>query len=332
MSIRGITSAQIIVEFGKEQGITAGDLLKKTGIKPAQLSDHHMQIQDEQELQILKNLLQHITDPFQAGIELGSRYHLTSYGIMGYALLSSSTMRKAIEIGLRYLGLTYAFSDIFLMNEDNDVALGFHCDVPGDLGCMILMRDMWAVSVIQRELFDHSELPIHLRLMASKPAHLSHEGLEQALCGHIEFDAPCNAYVGLGHMLDLPLVKANEMTVKLCEEQCSQLLQDKHSWKPVAKQVKDSLVHFGLHGSMEDIAKSLARTTRTLHRQLKEEGTSWRQVRDDVRIGIAEELLLKPMQLDEIAERLGFSDPANFCHSFKRCKGVTPSAYRKNKG
>ena len=39
---------------------------------------------------------------------------------------------------------------------------------------------------------------------------------------------------------------------------------------------------------MEDIAQHLARTTRTLHRQLKLEQTSWRQVRDDVRFGIAE--------------------------------------------
>jgi AraC-like DNA-binding protein len=80
---------------------------------------------------------------------------------------------------------------------------------------------------------------------------------------------------------------------------------------------------------MDAIAKHLACSTRTLHRKLKLEQTSWRQVRDDVRIGIAEEMLLKPMQLDEIAERLGFSDSANFSHSFKRCKNITPSQYRK---
>jgi AraC-like DNA-binding protein len=80
---------------------------------------------------------------------------------------------------------------------------------------------------------------------------------------------------------------------------------------------------------MQDIADYLSRTTRTLHRQLKQEQTSWRQVRDEVRIGIAEELLLNPMKLDEIAERLGFSDGANFSHSFKRCRNITPSQHRK---
>jgi AraC-like DNA-binding protein len=328
MAIRNITSAQIVVEYGKQQGIPITDLLEGSGLLEAQLNDHEMQIKDEQELRILSNLLPHIQDPLQAGIELGSRYFLTSYGIMGYALLSSSTMRKAIEIGLRYLGLTYAFSDIFLIADDQDIALGFQCDIQGDLGCMVLMRDIWAVGVIYRELFAGSDLPIHLRLQGPKPNQIALDLLEKQLGGSIQFDAPTNAYVGLGRILDLPLARANEASVKICEQQCSQLLQEKHNWKPVAKLVRDSLVQFGLHGSMDDIAKKLARTTRTLHRQLKEEGTSWRQVRDDVRIGIAEELLLKPIQLSEIAERLGFSDSANFSHSFKRCKGITPSNYR----
>lgn len=329
MAIRSVTSAQIIIEYGTEQGIEANELLKGSGLKLAQLHDHQMQIQDAQELKILENLLHLTQDPFQTGIELGSRYHLTSYGIMGYALLSSNTIAKAIELGLRYLGLTYAYSDIFLMNNENDVALGFSIDIPGDLGLMVLMRDIWAVGVIQRELFNDPDLPMHLRLCTAQPENTSLSELEAKLGAYIQFDAESNSYVGLEKIIDLPLLKANKNTVKICEEQCIQLLQDKQTWKPVAKQVKDNLVHLGLPVSMEEIAKYMARTSRTLHRQLKQEGTTWRQVRDDVRMGIAEELLLKPLRLDEIAERLGFSDSANFSHGFKRCKGMTPSQYRK---
>ena len=330
MAIRNITSAQIIVNYGLEQGIELTDLLIGSGITPLQLKADQAQIEDQQELKILSNLSRFIQDPFRAGIELGNRYHLTSYGIMGYALLSSSTMRKVLEVGLRYLGLSYAFTDIFLVNNTDDVGLGFNCEITGKLGEMILVRDMWAVGVIQRELFDNSEsLPIHLRFAMPPPKGFSLSELEASLGGSIEFNAKANAYVGLARILDLPLVKANEMTAQICEQQCSQLLQEKQSWKPIAKQIKDKLVHLGLQTSMEEVAQSMARTTRTLHRQLKQEGTTWRQVRDDVRMGIAEELLIKPMQLEEIAERLGFSDGANFSHSFKRCKGVTPSEYRK---
>jgi AraC-like DNA-binding protein len=67
-----------------------------------------------------------------------------------------------------------------------------------------------------------------------------------------------------------------------------------------------------------------------MHRQLAEEGTQWRVVRDDVRLGMAEALLSAGyIQLDEIAERVGYSDLSNFSHAFRRWKGVSPAQYRR---
>ncbi|WP_372943714.1 AraC family transcriptional regulator ligand-binding domain-containing protein [Shewanella sp.] len=329
MTFRSITSVQIIVAYGIEQGIEESLLLKGSGLTGAQLNDHDQLVEDTQELQVLNNLMQHTSSAFTVGVALGSRYHLTSYGIMGYALLASSTARKAIELGLRYLDLTYVFSQISLNQLNDDTALTFSCDVPGELGELVLVRDMVGAAIIQREVFEHKDLPITLQFTASPPANLSIADIEQTLGVNIRFNANYNGFAHLAPLLDLPLTKANEATARLCEAQCSQLLQQKQNWKPVAKLVKDTLVHLGLTASMEDIAAHLARTTRTLHRQLKQEQTSWRQVRDDVRVGIAEALLLTPMHLDEIAERLGYSNGANFSHSFKRCKNMTPSQYRK---
>lgn len=329
MAMRGITSVQIILSYGAQCGIEAARLLTGTGLSASQLGDHQMQIRDEQELQVLANLLAQTGEPFNVGVALGSRYHLTSYGIMGYALLASPTMRKATEVGLRYLGLTYVFSQLYLQESQNELSLQFTCDIPGDLGLLVLARDMWAVSVIQRELFDHPDIPINLCFAFPKPDGVCLDRLAKQLGGVIQFDAPKNAYMGLADLFDQPLLKANDITARICEEQCNQLLQEKQNWQPVAALVKNNLLHLGLQCSMQDIADHMARTTRTLHRQLKDEHTTWREVRDQVRMGLAEALLLKPLQLDEIAQRLGFSDSANFTHSFKRCKGLTPSAYRK---
>lgn len=329
MTFRSITSVQIIVSYGIELGIDEDVLLQGSGLVSAQLTDHEQQVEDQQELRVLNNLMLNSACPFKVGMELGCRYHLTSYGIMGYALLASSTVRKAIELGLRYLDLTYVFSTIELSEVSDGLSLTFLCDIPGELGELVLVRDMLGAAMIQREIFESNDLPLKLQFTSSQPVGLPLEDIQQLLGAEIEFNASYNGFVGLAHLLDLPLVKANEATARICEAQCSQLLQQKQNWQPNAKLVKDTLVHLGLTTSMEDIAKHLARTTRTLHRQLKQEQTSWRQVRDDVRFGIAEALLLTPMQLDEIAERVGFSDGANFSHSFKRCKNMTPSQYRK---
>jgi AraC-like DNA-binding protein len=329
MTFRSITSVQIIVSYGIELGIDEDRLLQGSGLVSAQLTDDDQLVEGKQELQVLNNLMLNTPCPFKVGMALGCRYHLTSYGIMGYALLASSTARKAIELGLRYLDLTYVFSQITLTELKDDLSLRFLCDIPGELGELVLVRDMLGAAMIQREVFESNDWPIQLQFTSPQPPGLSLEDIKQRLGAEIEFNASYNGFAGLAPLLDLPLMKANEATARLCEAQCSQLLQQKQNWKPVAKLVKDTLVHLGLTASMQDIAHHLARTTRTLHRQLTLEQTSWRQVRDDVRFGIAEALLLTSMQLDEIAERLGFSDGANFSHSFKRCKNMTPSQYRK---
>jgi len=329
MAIRNITSVQIIISYGLEIGIDENLLLQGSGLVSSQLRDHNGQVKDKQELHVLKNLMMNTTSPFKVGMELGSRYHLTSYGIMGYALLASSTPRKVIELGLRFLDLTYVYSKIALTEVNQDLSLMFSCDIAGELGNLILARDMMGAAMIQREVFESVNLPINLQFTSPQPPGLSLYDMQQVLGVEIQFNAKDNGIVWSANQMDLPLVKANAATANICEQQCSQLLQQQQNWKPIEKQVKDSLLHVGLTASMQDIANYLSRTTRTLHRQLKQEQTSWRQVRDEVRIGVAEELLSKPMKLDEIAERLGFSDGANFSHSFKRCRNITPSQHRK---
>jgi AraC-like DNA-binding protein len=252
---------------------------------------------------------------------------------MGYALLASQTMRKAIALSQRYLALTYAFCEIEYFEDNESFYLKFSPPSLNELGLLVLIRDLWAAAVIQKELFSGNEIPYSLHLQCDFPAEykdIGIEALEKTLGGKIVFNADYNAFKGLIAELDRPLAKANEMTARLCEEQCRELLTRKQDWSNISEQVRDILLNEGLASSMGCVAKRMARTERTLHRQLKEEATTWRKVRDDVRIGLAEELLQQPLLLDEIAERLGYSDATNFSHSFKRCKGCSPSQYRRD--
>jgi len=335
MAKRDINSIRIIHSYALEKGMDSASLLRGTRIEASQLGDNESQIDDEQELHVLQNLLDYFGDPFGLGVELGLRYQLTSYGIVGYALLSSATLRKASVLGMRYLALTYAFSDIRLNEQGDEFSLTFNTAIQDKLGELVLIRDIWAVSLIYKELFALEKMPFTLELCVGEPQSRQYNGpsaLDASVGGHIVFGAARNAYVGAAHLLDLPLPRANDLTARLCEAQCLELLQKKQAWQGLSQQVRAILLRDGLDSSMENIANLLARTTRTLHRQLKEEGTTWRQLRDDVRTGLAEELLAQPMQLDEIAERLGYSDATNFSHSFKRCTGCSPGAYRKQKG
>jgi AraC-like DNA-binding protein len=81
--------------------------------------------------------------------------------------------------------------------------------------------------------------------------------------------------------------------------------------------------------NMELVAEHLCISSRTLRRQLKAEGVSYRELLDEVRMTLAEALLkIGGLSLEEIGIRLGYSEVSNFLHAFKRCKQQTPSQFR----
>ena len=77
-------------------------------------------------------------------------------------------------------------------------------------------------------------------------------------------------------------------------------------------------------------AKAADMTARTLQRRLGAVGLTYSQLVDEVRLGTAIRLLVRPeMSLSEIALTLGYSDPGHFTRAFKRWTGETPTVFRK---
>jgi AraC-like DNA-binding protein len=82
--------------------------------------------------------------------------------------------------------------------------------------------------------------------------------------------------------------------------------------------------------SQEIAAEMLWTTPRSLRRRLKEEGTTWRAVVNDLKFATAVERLTRGRPcVREIAEELGYSAPAHFTRFFRHRAGVPPSAYRE---
>src|SRR5690554_2045283 len=106
---RSTASVQLLCRFAEERGLSAGECLRETGIREALLADPEAEISAAQELHLVRNLLAHIGTGPGPGVLAGQRYHLTSYGIWGFGLVSSPSLRSAVELGISYLDLTFAF-------------------------------------------------------------------------------------------------------------------------------------------------------------------------------------------------------------------------------
>lgn len=80
---------------------------------------------------------------------------------------------------------------------------------------------------------------------------------------------------------------------------------------------------------LPEAAQALKMTPRTLNRRLKEEGTSFQNIKDALRRDIAIRALQQGTEsIEQIAFDTGFSAPANFHRAFRKWTSRTPGSYR----
>ncbi len=82
----------------------------------------------------------------------------------------------------------------------------------------------------------------------------------------------------------------------------------------------------------QDIAAQLDMSEQTLRRKLSAEGTSYQQIKDNLRSDLATKLLAnRNMAIADIALQLDFSEPRAFTRAFRQWTGMTPRAYRADR-
>jgi transcriptional regulator GlxA family with amidase domain len=91
---------------------------------------------------------------------------------------------------------------------------------------------------------------------------------------------------------------------------------------------------YGSELSLDDIARRVASSRRQLQRAYTEIGeTTFRDHVTAVRMRRAAEMLQRSgLTVREVANSVGYRQPAQFAKAFRRASGVAPSAYRQGSG
>lgn len=328
---RSPAGIQVLANFAGRRGLSLSALLEGSRITRAQLQAPEMEIAAVQELRVLRNLVHALGDPVRLGIEVGMEFHFATFGIWGLAVVSSATGREAIRHTLRFLPLTYAFSDIGFEERSDDGVLSFaEPDLPEAVRDFAVARDMVTAALLLREAIG-PDLTLQRVVIKAMPRGAG--AAEPMIFGtRIEAAAAANQIVIAAPFLDRPLPQANPVTAAMAERLCrQQLQQQKRGLKTGALSSRyRAITAEDTPLSLRAFAQLTNVSERTLKRRLSAEGTSFRTLSADGRRAVAEALLAdETLRIGEIAERLGFSDLSSFSQAFKRWTGLAPSAYRK---
>jgi AraC-like DNA-binding protein len=328
-----ITLMRSVVHFAQALGAPLPALCAAGGITPAQLNTPDHRITGAQARAIWQLAVERTGDA-DFGLHLGEQAQPAVLGLVGYVMLSATDLRAALEKLIRYTNVLTNGVRGRLECQRGQAHIEFHLvesldnylltDPRHPMECTAASFLPLARALTGRALpvtamaFQHAAPPVvheHRRLFRV-PVTFG------ARVTRLSFDEGALAW---------PVLHADPGLLAAFEGEAGAALArvgDDQPWAVRAQQAAADLIKAELP-AIDRVARALKVSPRSLQRSLALEGTSFRQVVDQVRRSLAERhLARRDVSLNEIAFLLGFSEPSAFHRSFKRWTQQTPQQYR----
>lgn len=264
------------------------------------------------------------------GLFVGQRLEVQTHGVLGYAALSSGSVRQALGLFGTFIQTRFSLVDVRVTEERERVRVRF--TETAELGAA-QRPVLEAIIMATKNILDAISMgAARIETVAFTFASPTYAALASQLFGcAVRYGETWSGLTLPQSVLDTPLRSADPVAFQEAVEICERELERLSANETFAGRVRRTLLE-RRHGfpSLEVVARLMRLTPRTLHRRLVEEGTSFREILDDVRRRLAiEHLKVDRLRLEEIAFTLGYTDFANFRRAFKRWESMPPARYRK---
>ena len=323
---RGTEGVRIMTQAVAES-MRIADCLAGTGLDESDLADEDHEIWAHQEFEVVRNIVNRLGDRPGLGVDVGGFSTLGRLGVLGFAFLTSATVRDGLERILPYQALLPSHVRFSIgTDEDGEYLLADDREIPPAVRPFIVERDLAGLAAV----LSGANVSIAVEWLETTLDEDRARRLAAtwSLTADVRPNRTGNRLVGRPGMLDVPLPQSDPNTTRVFERQCRQLLEQRLSRVGVAGQVRSRIMHTGRFPSMQDVADELHLDQRTLRRKLTDEGTSYRQLISQARRIRAEQMLAGNEPIELIASQLGYAETASFTHAFTRWTGMPPSHFR----
>jgi AraC-like DNA-binding protein len=331
-SRHGVLGIPPLLGLARERGIDEDMVLRKAGIARELLDDPHADVPVEQVHAMVQALLDHTGDA-ALGLDAGRHYHPETFGLLGAVAALTPTVREVIRLFVQYSHLTFTFFLLEFEEGARDGRLVFVED--GDLGALrrfYLDREFAFVAETARTFWPDNYRQI-LRSCDFDYAEPAEAARYRSLfpCD-VRFGAATAAIAG-DFTSDRPRADTNALGVDLLKEHLNSFAGTQPDSVDVVDRVRREIaVAVTARRVLPDVARVAAGvglSERVLRRRLAAHGTSFRALTDEVVAPLAKRYLRDTaLSIADVADRVGYSEPASFTRAFRRWTGTTPDVFR----
>lgn len=321
-----------LAPFMASNGVAFESLARSCGIDPVAVDDSDAFVDFEAVLSLFEKAAQSSrNDAF--GLRFAEANPLGPAGLFHYIIVNSPTVRDALISRVRYTRLvTNAYQTTF---GEYDGAQCYNWYIPANLGPHAQFTDyvvMLLVGRIRIMLQRNSWLPLRVDFDHKEPLRI--DEFRRALGPSLRFGRDTTSLAVDAEALAHPISSADPTLLrelKAIGQRILDLAEPSDQFvDKAARQIADTMSSGNV--SIEAIASSLGVTARTMQRELRQSGTTFRELLDATRSKTAERLLTETdIPLSEIAFLLGFSELSAFSRAAKSWFGITASEARKQR-
>ena len=310
----------------REAGHDPWELLESFGVGPELMSKPMTPVP----LRLYGQILQAAADATgrdDLGLMLGQRATLENAGPLRLLVFNARTTGEAVDSLVRYVGLWYHGMKYSLTRDRGFACLSISVDgeLPG--------RDhllTWALAATVKHLegiFPRTWRPSQVHIAYRRPRMA--EKYARFFRAPVLYDQPRHAVFFPAAALDETRQGSEQMLDSFLRQYMSELeAREQPDFVSRVRHVIENLLASGECSAVR-VADMFAIHRVTLHRYLREQGTTFERLLEDARRNLASQMLEQTdLPVGEIATALGYGTATSFVRAFKRWHGVTPGTGR----
>ena len=256
---------------------------------------------------------------------------LQDLGLTGYAMASSGTVRRALEIAVQYNELTTDRYELNLLSEGQYSVIRQIPDFRHLHEQVDIAEELSGLWAILLQLVGEQGVPEAATVYFEYPAP------EYADIYHQTFNCPCRFNAERTELrfpaswLNYPVAGADAVTAQLCQSMCERLLGKAGTHDSLTGAVERMLISRPDRRipGLEEAAAQFHMSVNQFRKRLYRENTSYKNVVLDLRMAMAQYYLdTTALSVQEIAYMLDYSQPAPFSRAFASYYGYPPSRGR----